>query len=81
LQNILMKNDMFLPGKRYQVPAISAAASLSHEGLRSGMNRAFDGVDNSWHAEVGDSVEYRWQAPVKLRNTRLVFDSDLDRPE
>lgn len=45
------------------------------------MNRAFDGEDNSWHASSGSSVEYRWQQPVKLRNTRLVFDSDLDRPE
>ena len=81
LQNILMKNDMFLPGKRYKVAPVCAEAALSCEGLRSGMNRAFDGEDNSWHASSGSSVEYRWQQPVKLRNTRLVFDSDLDRPE
>ena len=81
LQNILMKNDMFLPGKCYKVADVCAEAELSCEGLRSGMNRAFDGVDKSWKASCGSSAEYRWKTPVKLGNTRLVFDSDLDRPE
>ena len=81
LQNLLMENDMFLPGKRYQAPEICCMAEVSCEGLRSGMNRTFDGVDESWHAAVGDSAEYRWKQPVKLSQTRLVFDSDLDRPE
>ncbi len=81
LQNTLMKNDMFLPGMRYKVSAVCAAANLTCEGLRSGMNRAFDNTDESWHAVCGDSAEYRWENPVWLNRTRLVFDSDLDRPE
>ena len=81
LQNLLMENDIFLPGKRYNVAEICKDAAIDCEGLRSGLNRTFDGEDLSWQAAVGDSVEYRWQQPVKLQSTRLVFDSDLDRRE
>ena len=81
LQNKLMENDIFLPGRCYQVSAICQQAQIACPGLRSGRNRAFDGVDESWHASPGDSMEYRWTTPVKLQSTRLVLDSDLDRPE
>ena len=72
---------MWLPGKRYQCSDVCRSAQISCEGLRGGMNRAVDGIDESWLARVGDSAEYRWEKPVKLQNTRLVFDSFLNRPE
>ena len=81
LQNLLMENDVFLPGLRYKVPAICAQASVTCEGLRSGLNRVFDNEDHSWQAAAGDSAEYRWKTPVKLQSTRLTFDSNLNRRE
>ena len=86
LQNLLMRDDCFLPGLRYRVSELTRAASLSAvsgepEGLRGGLNRARDGVDESWKAAPGASAEYRWEHPVHLKLTRLVFDSDLNRPE
>ena len=81
LQNILMENDMWLPGKRYQCSDVCRSAQISCEGLRGGMNRAVDDIDESWLAKAGDSAEYRWDKPVKLQNTRFVFDSFLNRPE
>ena len=86
LQNLLMRDDCFLPGFRYQVPETTRRAKLTASsgdpaGLRGGMNRAIDGVDESWLAGPGDSAEYRWEAPVGLRTARLVFDSDLNRKE
>lgn len=87
LQNTLMRDDCFLPGSRYQVPEVTRRAALtasgggSPEGLRGGMNRAIDGIDESWRAAPGDSAEYRWEKAVFLKSTRIVFDSDLNRPE
>ena len=86
LQNLLMRDDCFLPNLRYRVPELTRAAALTAtsgtpEGLRGGMNRAFDGTDESWRAAPGDAAEYRWKQPVRLKLTRLVFDSDLNRPE
>jgi hypothetical protein len=86
LQNLLMRDDCFLPGLRYRVSELTRSASLTAasgnpEGLRGGSNRAMDGVDESWRAAPGDSAEYRWEKPVHLKCTRLVFDSDLNRPE
>ena len=84
LQNLLMRDDCFLPGLRYRVPELTRAAALTAtsgtpEGLRGGMNRAFDGTDESWRAAPGDAAEYRWERPVRLKLARLVFDSDLNR--
>ena len=86
LQNLLMRDDCFLPGFRYQVSQITADGELTAStgdpaGLRGGMNRAIDGVDESWRAGAGDFVQYHWDEPVKLSEVRLVFDSDLNRLE
>ena len=86
LQNLLMRDDCFLPGLRHRVSELTRAASLTSssgdpEGLRGGMDRAVDGVDESWLAAPGDTAEYRWERPVRLKLARLVFDSDLNRPE
>ena len=81
-----MRDDCFLPGFRYQVSAVTAAGELTAStgdpaGLRGGMNRAIDGVDESWRGGAGDCVQYSWQEPVELSEVRLVFDSDLNRRE
>ena len=86
LQNLLMRDDCFLPGFRYRAPETTMRASLTASsgdpaGLRGGMNRAIDGVDESWLAGPGDSAEYRWDKPVRLKTARFVFDSHLNRTE
>lgn len=57
------------------------AANVSHEGLRGGLNRVIDEADESWNACVGDYAEYSWDKEVDIHECRLVFDSDLNRPE
>ena len=86
LQNLLMRDDCYLPGLRYRVSELTREAALTASsgdpaGLRRGLNRAIDGVDESWKAAPGAQAEYRWKHPVHLTLTRLVFDSDLNRPE
>ncbi|MBQ7393835.1 MAG: FAD-dependent oxidoreductase [Lentisphaeria bacterium] len=86
LQNMLMRDDCFLPGFRYQVPEVTARAALTAStgdpaGLRGGMNRSIDGVDESWRGGAGDFVQYSWLDTVDLQEVRLVFDSDLNHRE
>jgi len=86
LQNLLMRDDCHLPGRRYRVSELTRAATLTAStgdpsGLRGGLGRAVDGADESWSASPGDSAVYRWVRPVRLKMARLVFDSDLNRKE
>ncbi|MBE6355820.1 MAG: FAD-dependent oxidoreductase [Lentisphaerae bacterium] len=81
LQNTLMRDDIWLPGKRFAANGLTASAEISCEGLRGGLNRVIDGVDESFTARIGSQAEYRWTAPVKIRNCRFIFDSDLNRKE
>jgi hypothetical protein len=42
-----------------------------------GQNRITDEADEAWYAKAGDSVEYSWSSPMKLKESRLIFDSNL----
>jgi len=69
-----------------QVPALTQQASLSAfvgdpEPLRNGLDRPIDGADNGWRAPLGEHVTYTFDQVQRVRALRLVFDSDLNRPE
>lgn len=86
LQRRLMREDAWLPGRRHAPEPAVAAARLSATagdpaGLRLGQNRVIDGVDRSWHAVPGAAATYEFHAPQRVESVRIVFDSDLDRPE
>lgn len=86
LQQLLQENDAYLPGFRYQAPALTveahlAASSGNPEGLRGGLNRVVGDTDESWNAAAGDFAEYTWETPRLLSETRIIFDSDLSRPQ
>lgn len=86
LQQLLMRDDCFLPGLRFTPAAVTREATLSADsgdpaGLRGGLNRVFDAADESWLAAPGATAEYRWATPRRLSGCRLVFDSNLSRQE
>ncbi len=86
LQQQLMENDVYLPRFRRRVPAWTAEAKLSASsgnpgGLRAGLNRIAEGKDLSWQAGLGESASYCWDKPTFVPASRIVFDSDLSRPE
>jgi hypothetical protein len=86
LQQRLMREDAWLPGRCYAPEPAVAAARLratagDPAGLRLGLNRVIDGVDHSWHAVPGAAATYEFNAPQRVESVRIVFDSDLDRPE
>ncbi len=84
LQNQLMEDDCFLPGKLRPMPELTASATLTAsegnpEPVRNGMDRSFDGVDNGWTGSLGGWLEYRFEESLPVETVRLVFDSDLNR--
>ena len=85
LQQTLMEDDCWLPGKARAVAPLTRQAALrasagDPEPLRNGVDRLADGVDNGWLGVPGSSwVEYRFAEPTRVRGLRFVFDSDLSR--
>ena len=86
LQQMLMDDDCFLPGLRREIPALSREATLSAsqgdpEPLRNGIDRPLDDAQNSWRGPLGTWVQYTFGHLKPVRRIRLVFDSDLNRPQ
>ncbi len=86
LQQTLMDDDCYLPWHVRAVPALTQAAALTAaegdpEPLRNGLDRPIGDADNGWTGTPGAWVEYRFTEPRPVASTRVVFDSDLNRPE
>jgi hypothetical protein len=77
LQQTLMDDDCLLPRFDRKVSALSLAADCSAEVVRDGCDR---GEDHVWVGSAGESVCYTFDKPTPVREIRLVFDSDFDRP-
>ncbi len=84
LQQTLMDDDCYLPGKKRRITELTAKANLSAssgdpEPLRSGTDRPLNGDMNCWRGAVNDSVTYRFDVPQFITDVRLAFDSDFNR--
>jgi hypothetical protein len=82
LQERLMDDDSWLPGRKRPIPEICQEAQLfasagDAEPLRNGIDRTLGQEDNGWWAPPGESVTYYFGSPTKLNTVRLLFDSDL----
>ena len=77
LQQTLMDDDCLLPRFDREVPALTRSAHCTAEVVRDGQDR---GKDHAWIGSAGESVTYTFDAPAQVREIRLVFDSDLNRP-
>ena len=76
LQDTLMSDDCYLPGKTRKISALSEQAECSSETVRSGKDR---GEENCWKGKPGDFIEYRLPEDTDIKYARIVFDSDLNR--
>lgn len=76
LQNTLMDDDCWLPGKKRRVSELSLKLKCSSSIVINGCER---GDENKWIGAKGDFLEYSSDKPFKLSGIRLVFDSDLNR--
>ncbi|MBR7156142.1 MAG: FAD-dependent oxidoreductase [Lentisphaeria bacterium] len=88
IQNTLLDDDCYLPGKVRKISALTAKAQLTvsrgdGEKLRSGIDRDLDfkHPGNGWRGKAGDFAEYTFAEPEKLSGIRIVFNSYRPRPE
>ena len=84
LQQTLMEDDCWLPGRKRAVPPLTENALLvcpapEAENLRNGYDRPENGQDNGVSVPKGAVIAYRFAAPAPVERVRIVFDSDLNR--
>jgi len=84
LQQMLLRDDCYLPGIQRKIPSLTSKAQLSAsdgdpEPLRNGIDRQVDDTFNGWKGAKNGWVEYRFGEPTKITETYMVFDSDLAR--
>ena len=77
LQQALMDDDCYLPWHTREIPALTKRAACSDEVVRNGQDRL---EQNAWIGKEGDSVTYTFAQNEQVREIRLIFDSNLDRP-
>lgn len=87
LQARIQYHDVYLPGKRRAVSALTRAAALDAPGAQ-GMENLRDGSDRDdvpgdsgsvCRVPLGGTITYRLATPQPVREVRIVFDSDLRR--
>lgn len=76
LQDSLMADDCFLPGKQRKISELSKSLSCNSETVRNGKERC---DENKWVGKKGESLEYKSDKPFMLSGIRIVFDSNLNR--
>ena len=82
LQDTLQWNDCLLPHRQRKVRELTKKAALllngeecpSLEVLRDSNDR-----ENIFECAFGSGIEYRFDSPEKIKEIRLIFDSDLNR--
>ncbi|MDQ8194781.1 FAD-dependent oxidoreductase [Coraliomargarita sp. SDUM461004] len=84
LQNQLMQDDCWLPGKIRDTSELMQAARIESSdatdlaALRDGHERNNDDA-HAWVASIGSTLTLSWDEPRYVDCLRLVFDSDLSR--
>lgn len=82
LQQQLMDDDQWLPGRRRDVTRLTQAAKFGGESavkLRDGHDRPREGDTHAWDGRLGDAITMQWSETVGIGGLRLVFDSDLNQ--
>lgn len=84
LQQRLMDQDMYLPGKRREIPECCRKARMEYQGrggemVLDGIDRNRSDGDHAWHARVGQSLALLFDGVYGLTSCRIVFDSDFSR--
>jgi len=84
LQNTLMDDDCYLPFHTRKCSVLAKKADLwascgDPAPVLNGCDRVIGNSLNAWQATIGSSIGFDFDAPVPVKQVRLVFDSDLQR--
>ena len=82
LQETLMEDDCYLPGKKIQIADFLCRARITSnqnpaDALINGHDRVIGVEENAWVCHAGDWVVFEFEKEVKISKLRIVFDSDL----
>ncbi len=77
LQDTLEDDDVMLPGRWRQIPAVTRDAQCSHDVVRDGIDRNWQGQDHGAWIAPGEAITLSWPTPQALTACRVVFDSEL----
>ena len=78
LQQLLMEQDIFLPGFTRKHNALTQRATPSSPVLMDGFERDWDDGPHAASVRPGESVSLTFASPETISGTRIVFDSDLN---
>ncbi len=73
LQEMLLDDDILIPGISRRVPQITLEAATDFDFLRNGSDRG-----ESVNLKSGRAVVYEWNSPVTLSECRIVFNTELN---
>jgi hypothetical protein len=76
LQQKLMFDDCYIPFKARYISVATKNAKSNNELVRNGIDRK---DENCWVGEAGEYIEYTLDMPRKIKQIRIIFDSDLNR--
>lgn len=84
LKQTLMNDDCYLPFNTKEINELTKAAKVATDGsnadaLFNGVERDMGETDNGWRGKKGGFVEFTYDAPQKIQNARIIFDSFLNR--
>ena len=84
LQQMLIRDDCYLPGVVEVIPEMSRRAKLmasqGHpEPVRDGVNRQVREDPHCWTGRAGDSLTYSFESPREVRQVRLILDTAMDQ--
>lgn len=77
LQQTLLRHDQWIPNTAREVSALSLKGTVSHEVLRSGIDRQKGEITNAIDLPAGGSCSYSFASPEKISGVRIIFDSNL----
>lgn len=83
IQQILLRDDCYLPGIAQSFSPLTAEAELSASAgdpspLRDGVNRPVGNGIHAWTANGGDWAAYTFDAPRRVDSATVILDSALD---
>lgn len=84
VQQMLMEDDCYLPGKKREIPQLTRKATLvcaaAHaQNLLNGHDRTIGQNDNGCYLDKGSEVRFVFDQPEHVSGMRLIFDSNLNR--
>jgi hypothetical protein len=77
LQQALMHDDVWLPGRARGIDPLSRTATCSAPTLLDGHDRPLGNDEHAWRGACGEAITFAWSGARHLGGLRLVCDSKL----